>query len=130
MKAITKTGQRVRVGIDDGDEATVGMAHEFGTSTIPQRSFLRMPLTMFLEKRLAARSDFNDDAMKEVIKTQKFGPWLKKIAQTSLEVIDESFSTGGWGSWVPDKPSDHKKTDQILVETGKLRGSIKTEIVE
>jgi hypothetical protein len=129
LKAMKQNSRKVKIGIDDPVEASIGAAHEFGTSSLPQRSFLRMPLQLFLEKRLSARNDFSEASLKDVIRSQEYKPWLEKIATVAKEIVQEAFDTNGFGKWAPDKDMPHKKTKKILVETGSLRDSIVTEII-
>ena len=103
--------------------ATVGAAHEFGTSTLPKRSFLRMPLTEHLGPALESSQAFDKDTLKKVLASANILPWLTKIAVIAQGVVLEAFDSGGFGQWKPSQ-MDHKKNQQTLVETGQLRNSI------
>ena len=106
--------------------ATVGAAHEFGTSKLPQRSFLRMPIAEMLPKKLEEAGALDENALKQVMKNG-FGNYVEKIAILGVATVLEAFDTGGYGTW---KPSDmeRKKVKQTLVETQQLRDSISYEI--
>jgi len=109
--------------------AEVGAAHEFGTATLPQRSFLRVPISEHLAKKLEETGLTDKETLKEVIKSGTLVPWLKKVAIAAEGIVLEAFDSGGFGKW---KPSDmtHKKNHQTLVETQQLRNSITSEVKE
>lgn len=108
--------------------AEIGAAHEFGTSTLPVRSFLRMPLTENLDKRLASAGAFNKDALNRLVKEGSMVSWVEKLAILAEAIVGEAFDSGGFGRW---KPSDmsRKKIKQTLIESQQLRNSITSEVV-
>lgn len=106
--------------------ATVGTAHEFGTSTIPKRSFLRTPIAENLNKKLGQAGLLTENTMKEVIRSGTVYPWLYLIAQTALECVSEAFLTSGFGSWPPRKKMGDGHP--LLIETGDLMSSISAEV--
>ena len=108
------------------DNATIGAIHEFGTSKIPQRSFLRMPINKELPKRLDQKSAFDEKTLRDVVKTGSFRPVADVVAQMCLGVVHDAFASGGFGDWPPDKDGQHSP----LVETGQLRDSIIAEVKE
>lgn len=115
---------------EDGESnATIGAKHEFGRDGMPMRSFLRVPLSDNLEKRVEASGAFDQPALAEVIFLGSFTPWMRKVATLAEAIVLEGFQTGGFGKW---KPSimEFKKTKQTLVETQMLRDSITSEIKE
>lgn len=109
--------------------ATVGAAHEFGTSKLPMRSFLRMPLSFELPKAIKKSGAIDKDVLNDVLKEGTFLPWLKKIAILAERTVAEAFETSGFGQWRPSNMT-HKKVHQTLVETQQLRNSITSEIKE
>lgn len=126
----------VRVGIlndsprGSGKEptnATVGIAHEFGTSKLPQRSFLRMPISERLMKELESKKAFDKNVLAQVVKNKTIEPWMKKVAVAAEAVVAEAFDTGGFGKWKPSNMS-RKKVHQTLVETQQLRNSISSVV--
>lgn len=132
----TSGGPRVSVGImgggsrsDGTTNATVGAAHEFGTSTLPKRSFLREPLIEGLDAKLFSSGKFDEAELKKVIREHGIKAWLNRIAICSEQVVMEAFDTAFGGKW---KKSDmsRKKVHQTLVESQQLRNSITTEIRE
>lgn len=133
---------RVRIGIlGDGaradqeggpTNATIGAAHEFGTSSVPMRSFLRVPLAEHLNKRLAASGLLDKKAMRDVIASGSLVPWLYKVAVIGEGIVQEAFDSGGFGKWpeLKEETLHRKKVHQILVETTQLRNSITSEVVD
>jgi hypothetical protein len=113
---------------DTSSNAAIGLLHEFGTEKLPQRSFLRMPLTTKLQKALEQSGAFNKEALRNVVKEGSFQTYVRKILASGESVVLEAFATGGFGQW---KPSDmkYKKVQQTLVETQQLRDSITSEVV-
>lgn len=139
-KALGRSLPEIRVGIlgenasreNEGNSgltnAQVGAFHEFGTSKLPVRSFLRMPLSLFLKKRLEAEGILSDENIKQVIASGNVRPLLEQIAVVAEAVVLEGFATGGYGKWAPTKNMGRKKVQQTLVETGQLRDSITSEV--
>lgn len=109
--------------------ATIGAAHEFGTSKLPQRSFLRMPLQTMLSKELLKNGFFTDENLREAAKEKNFKSYIEKIAITGVAVVLQAFDTGGFGEWPPSN-MERKKVKQTLVETQQLRDSITYEVKE
>jgi hypothetical protein len=107
--------------------AQIGAKHEYGLDGAPMRSFLRMPLTNYLQKYLDDSQLFDKNAFAEVLKQGSIAPWLILIGHVAESVVQEAFSTGGFGQW---KPSDmeHKKVHLTLVETQQLRNSITSQV--
>lgn len=137
--AAMKTAPRVRIGIlnntkrrDSGlSNAEVGMEHEYGTEIVPQRSFLRMPLTDHLGKFIdKSAQSFDNDSLKEVLTKKDLTPWMKKLAVIAEAVVMEGFATGGFGKWVQWSTGYSNQTGMILVDTHQLRDSITSEVVK
>lgn len=139
LKALQKSPS-LRVGIlnssprKDGKatNATVGAIHEFGTSKVPQRSFLRVPLAEHLSQNLESSGLFNKDTLAQVVKRKSLKPWVEKIETIAKDIVLNAFDSNGYGKWPSDKSKtlEHKKVKQTLRETGQLKNSISTEIVE
>lgn len=126
---ILGSGQRAGKGSPPSN-ATIGAWHEFGTSKMPMRSFLRVPLTDHLNDRLASAGAFDPETLKAVIASGSLIPWIKKVMIVAKVIVLEGFDTGGFGKW-PDLAQStwsKKKVQQILVETQQLRNSITTEV--
>lgn len=109
--------------------AEVGAAHEFGTSRLPIRSFLRMPITQKMGSELEQSGAFDDATVKEVIRAGSIAAWLKKVGIVGEKIVQEAFATGGFGQWKPSNMK-RKKNHQTLVETQQLRNSITSEVKE
>lgn len=115
--------------INPTTNATVGAAHEFGTSRLPQRSFLRVPISENLEKQMENSGALDNDALADVIKAGSVIPWLKKITAIAEGIVAEAFDTGGFGKWPAWKTKGYtNNTGDILVDTQQLRNSISSEV--
>lgn len=113
--------------------ATIGAVHEYGSLSqgIPQRSFLRVPLTDRLGKDMEKAGALSEAEFKEVLKTGSVVPWLKKIAIMAEGIVRQAFDTGGFGKWPKWKdPNYTNNANQLLVDTGQLRDSITSEVKE
>jgi len=112
--------------------AEIGAAHEFGTTSVPKRSFLLEPLMDNLIKRTEGSGLTDKDTLAKVIKDGSVVPWVKEVTALAEKVVLEAFDTGGFGKWPALKPETlaHKKNHQILVETQQLRGAITSEVKE
>lgn len=137
IKALSGSLPVARVGIlgsngargtaDGLTNAEVGASHEFGTSILPMRSFLRMPLTNHLGKALLDAGAFTAVTLREVIRSKTVLPWVQKMAIVGEAVVKEGFATGGYGEWRPSNMA-YKTNHQTLVETHQLRDSIASEV--
>lgn len=137
-KALKAKPPTIRVGIlGNGNERTgggqtnaeIGAAHEFGTSRLPQRSFLRIPISDHLESRMEASGALSQGALDQAVATGSMVPWAKKVAVLAEGIVSDAFDSGGFGKWLPSNMA-HKKNKQTLVETTQLRNSITSEVVE
>ena len=136
IKAFKNNIPEVRVGImagksgrkDGGSNAAIGAKHEFGGDGMPIRSFLRMPLSEHLNKKLESSGAFKEDTIREVIRLGNIRPWCLKLAIVAEGIVQEAFHTGGYGQWKPSNMR-FKKNHQTLVETQQLRDSI-TSVVK
>jgi hypothetical protein len=129
IKMLMSKKSVIRIGVTGTRNATIGLAHEFGTATLPQRSFLRMPLIDVLPKRLSDAGLNDREVLRDVITKGSQNPWLKRIAAVAHATILEAFSTGGWGEWPPYKdPNYENNTGMLLVDTGQLMESVTVEV--
>lgn len=126
---------QVKVGIlgdksaRDGktSNAAIGAAHEYGTTELPIRSFLRTPLNDHLSEYLQNAGAFDPATFKDIIKEGSILNWVKKIGVVAEQVVQEAFASGGFGQWKPSN-MDHKKVKQTLIETQQLRNSITSKV--
>jgi hypothetical protein len=129
-----------RVGIlgssprSDSDltNAQVGACHEFGTSKLPERSFLRIPIQERMRPELEASGFFTSEALVNIAEAGSLVPVMQKVAILAEGIVADAFDTGGFGRWLPLSPKtlEKKRVHQILVETQQLRNSITSEVVE
>lgn len=113
--------------------AEVGTAHEYGAPGrgLPQRSFLRVPLTEHLNKYLQNSGALDKDTLALVIKEGTFVPWLRKVAIVAESVVSDAFDTGGFGKWPAWSDANYSNNSgQLLVDTKQLRESITSEVKE
>ena len=137
LKATKAKMPLVKVGIfsnknsreGESTNASIGAMHEFGTENMPKRSFLRMPLTKYLDKEIVNSDLFSEKNLKQIIKTKSFHQLGEAIGAIAVKVVDDAFQTGGFGEW-KESIMDDKKVHQTLVETGQLRRSIAYEVSE
>lgn len=115
---------------DVSSNATIGAAHEFGTSRLPMRSFLRMPLMDKLGKELDKQSEaFGKQALKDVIASGKWTLLFNRIAKLGVAVILDAFASNGFGKWAPWKTKGYSNnTGNILVDSQQLRNSITSDV--
>lgn len=138
MKALKENLSRARVGIlgakttrkEPGEtNAGIGALHEFGTSKLPVRSFLRVPIADNLQKKMEASGAFDKDVLKEVVQQATMIPWLKKIAVLAEGIVAEAFQTGGFGKWTAWRTPGYKNyNNRILDDTGQLKDSITSDV--
>jgi phage gpG-like protein len=137
LKALKGKQPTAKVGILGGEgrsdgslsNSEIGAFHEFGTSKVPQRSFLRIPLTANLNKALEQSGAFDPETLREVVNNGTITPWLEKVAVVAEGIVLDAFDTGGNGLWPPSDMT-HKKNKQTLIETQQLRNSISHEVKE
>lgn len=145
VKALKAKPPIVKIGVLGGARApthgqknapsnsTIAAVHEFGSPArnIPQRSFLRVPLSEHLNKELENSGMLDKDDLNNVIKSGSMLPWVKKLAIVAEGIVDEAFETSGFGTWPAWKnPNYHNEGGMLLVDSGQLRQSITTEVSE
>lgn len=121
--------KNARTGKGVNSNAVVGAAHEFGTTKLPRRSFLRMPIAERFKDYLDKSSAFDEDVVKKVIRSKSIVAWLQKVGIVAETTIADAFATGGFGRWKTSNMK-HKKVQQTLVETQQLRNSITSDVRE
>lgn len=137
LKALKAPPPVARVGIfgsqnarpDGNSNATIGAAHEFGTTTLPIRSFLRVPISDNLQKKMESSGVLDKETLNQVVASGTVIPWLTKVAILAHNIVLEAFDTGGFGKWKPSNMA-HKKLKQTLIEDGYLLQSINYEVKE
>lgn len=136
LKALKAKPPVGRVGIlgdrnqrtgSEKSNAEIGAFHEFGTSRLPVRSFLRVPLIDHLDKRLKASGAFDESVLARIVAEGTFRPWVQLMTLEAEGVVLDAFATGGFGKWPPSDMT-HKKVKQTLVETQQLRNSITSDV--
>ena len=137
---VMANGYAIKVGIlssspprnDNSKEnnASIGAKHEFGSYSdhIPERSFIKMPLTTKTNELVKT---IVNNILPDMLEGDLM-PTLKKIGLAGEQVIDNAFATGGFGSWKPLSPITiaNKGSNAILIDTGQLRRSITSLVVK
>ena len=140
-----KKDYRVRIGIL-GNKATArhdsksgltnvetGTFHEFGTSKMPQRSFLWMPLKEKLRDEI---KDMKKVVFKQLYVKKAPDEFFKTLMSKALDIVEEAFNTNGYGQWKSLTAATKRRKERLnlspntLVETGKLRNSITGKIIK
>jgi phage gpG-like protein len=117
----------------DGDGVTIGRVaaiHEFGTDTIPQRSFIRS--TYEKEERNLANT-FRRLAKAEAKQSQpKLERFVEKVGVWFTGRVKKTFTNNNWPPLKDPTRGGRNKSGQAtpLVDTGQLRASIGYEVVE
>lgn len=123
-------GHTKRFDKKDGEtNAEIGAKHEYGLDGMPVRSFLRMPITLKLQKALRDSGAFTEEALAEVIRAGSLSLYMEKIGAVAEDVVAGAFATGGYGQWKPSNMK-YKENLQTLVETHQLRDSISSEVTK
>lgn len=140
IKALKARPPTARVGIlgdtnarsgKGTSNATVGAAHEFGTTKLPQRSFLRVPISERLQKEMESSNALSKETLDLVVKTGSVLPWLKGVTILAEKIVNDAFDSGGFGKWQGWKnPSYENNSGMLLVDTQQLRNSITSEVRE
>lgn len=115
---------------DGATIAGIGAVHEFGRvdGSIPQRSFIRMPLEVKQEqitKKVEAK-------LEELLAAGDIEGIFKAIGVAGEEAIQEAFETGGFGTWedIQEATKKRKGSSAILIDRGDLRKAITWEVGE
>lgn len=132
------SGESNGVGVSTVTNAEIGLKHEFGgpstlpngvTISLPQRSFLRVPLIENFQSYLVKSKAFDRMTMKQVLKEGTIVKWLVKLGIVGEWVVQDAFESGGFGKWQPSNMS-FKANHQTLIETQQLQRSIISEVEE
>lgn len=136
IAALAEKGATVRVGIPAGStrsdghtNAQVGAWHEFGTSKMPVRSFLRMPIENHLAPAVEKADVLNKKQIANIIKTKSLTGVMTHLGIVAETVVQDAFDTGGFGEWIPSDFS-RKQNHETLVETAQLRRAVTSEVIE
>jgi phage gpG-like protein len=130
-----KKNSRTKDGKKNGEEssmtnAEVGAIHEFGSFErhVPQRSFLRMPLTLDAARIIQEASV----RMLQLLADGKIVLVLQRLGTACEKAVERAFDSGGFGTWEKLKPSTimrrKKHSTSILIDTSQLRRSIASKV--
>lgn len=128
-------GDSTRSDPDEESNAMIGWRHEFGKpagpAPLPQRSFLRMPLSMYLKKELEEKKAFSQANINKIVKEKSMDSFMEKVGVLGVSIVLKAFDSDGFGQWTPLSPVtiEEKGHAQILINTQQLRNSIDYEVV-
>lgn len=129
IKTLKNNKSQVKIGIlGDDRNATIGAVHEFGTESIPVRSFLRKPISENLSKKLQKIGLLKTQEISKIINEKKLNLLLKKIGEVGVVCVLDAFTQQGpgWAKW--KNPNYKNNANMILTDTGQLRNSINYEV--
>lgn len=96
--------------------------------TIPERSFLRMPLMAHLPDAIkkTGKQFWRDSIVKDGI-----GKTLRRLGVLGEGVVQDAFATGGFGTWpkLSRRTIKAKGSAAILIDTAQLRQSVTSRVV-
>jgi len=110
--------------------AEIGAVHEFGRNSkpkIPQRSFLWMPLKLYLQDYVNKKSSvFN-----RLITLADMHTMYELLGITAENVVQSAFQTGGFGNWpaLSSVTIARKGSDKILIDTAQLLKWVTSRVV-
>lgn len=108
--------------------AEIGAIHELGlVAGIPQRSFLKEPLEAMLKDKIAS----NKEMYFQCLENGDMKKWFQAVGFWAEEIVDDAFTSGGFGKWAPNAPSTIKRkgSDKPLINIGELRRSITSQVL-
>lgn len=114
----------------DIDNVDLGIIHEFGSETTPERSFLRMPLSEKMDEEIENSGLLEKSALEDAVKERSIIGIAQALATMAESVIAKAFATGGFGKWeqLKEKTMLRKEVKMILVESQQLRDSITSKV--
>ena len=135
VTVVTKSGlHKAGKALANQTNADIGLLHEKGSLTmhIPRRSFLEMPLVLKSEGLMAARNKIWEAfTLKEQTKARLKAAYVQ-LGHIAENIIQAAFESGGFGKWEPDSDRTRKEkgSNAPLIDTGQLRRSITSDVVE
>lgn len=125
-KTGTRTGKRGRQIQQAATLAEVAAAHEFGTATIPQRSFIRATVDLkageigALQEKLAAQ--VAEGKITPEVAMERLGAAAQGMVQVRI--------AEGIGPALAPATVARKGSDKQLVDTGQLRSSVTYQVLQ
>lgn len=125
-KTGTRTGKRGRQIQQAATLAEVAAAHEFGTATIPQRSFIRATVDLKAaviaaeQEKLAAQ--VVDSKITPEVAMERLGAAVQGMVQVRI--------AEGIGPALAPATVARKGSDKQLVDTGQLRSSVTYQVLQ
>jgi phage gpG-like protein len=119
--------------IHKGDEnpiqvVLVASVHEFGSTTVPERSFLRSAM----DSNKTSIAKYLENAYISILNGKDAKKSLGKLGEIALSYVYQQFDRGGDPKWPDLKESTvEQRKDQSskpLMDTGQLRQSLQTAV--
>jgi hypothetical protein len=114
--------------------AEIGLLHEKGSLTqrIPRRSFLEMPLVLKSLGLMSIKLNLWHFFMSGEHSPARLRDAYVKLGLMAERIIQSAFETRGFGRWAADSEQTirRKKSDAPLIDTGQLRRSITSDVVD
>ncbi len=113
------------------DNPSLGFGHEFGCiktkNHIPERSFLRMPLSLHLGKAVEALGI----RWLAVMMKQGTKRVLGLLGALGEDSVQEAFATRGYGVWpsLSQSTINRKGSSAILIESAQMRKAVSSRVV-
>ncbi|MBR2880838.1 MAG: hypothetical protein IKB96_00535 [Prevotella sp.] len=116
----TLLGLEVAVGIDDPNVAWYAAINEFGTDTIPQRSFLRSTFDENQDNVISMYANRFNTTQSLLRAAEDTGDYLAMLVRAKIDN----------GNFTPNAPSTirSKGSSRPLIDTGRMQGSIRSII--
>lgn len=128
----TRKGQKRRVATKADSAVTnadIGLIQEMGSDTlgIPPRSWLRMPIET--HKRDIVKF-LGSGVMRKMIEAGNIRGVFKALGVFCEGIIDDAFSSGGFGQWASNAPSTiaRKHSEAPLFDSGQLKRSVSSDV--
>lgn len=136
-----KEPYKVKVGVINGGDwkasdenitvAGYGYINEMGSvkSNIPQRSFIRSPLSLHLKENI---KKYKQKYIDLIFKKRKIKEAYELLGVNCKNIILQAFSDANGGAWAPNSPLTIKRkgSSRPLIDTGRLRKSIDYKTVK
>lgn len=142
-------GQKAKAQHDSKSGLTntdIGTFHEFGTSKMPQRSFLERPLKERLNFNNSEMADMRKVLFKQLFVKGAPEQFFKDLGVKAMDTINAAFETNGFGEWKPltgptvnrraskikgkAKQEEFKHLHNILTDTGSMRRAIDFKVIK
>lgn len=110
--------------------AEIGLIQEMGSVSlnIPRRSFLQMPLDL----KMPQETKYFGDQLMKAIEDGNLKPVYVNLGIKGEQIVQNAFASRGFGFWADNAPLTIaiKGSEEPLIDTGQLRRSITSDVVQ